>query len=130
MRGNHKVLKIKRKALTDLFCVRPEMTPGTLPRIIFLLVAPAACSAERDTQVRGGQKHWWTRGEGQDSSTQEAACCRFLRFMEEMPLPVFPAKHTLCVTHVQTSRSPSERSGAPDQYRHQGTTRPSSPNFF
>ncbi|XP_030352076.1 translation initiation factor IF-2-like [Strigops habroptila] len=28
------------------------MTPGTLPRIIFLLVAPAACSAERDTQHR------------------------------------------------------------------------------
>lgn len=46
------MLKIKRKALTDRFCARPEMTPGIRPRIIFLLVAPAA-TAEKDTRAVG-----------------------------------------------------------------------------
>jgi len=56
-RGNHKVLKIWRKALTDRFCARPGMTPGTPPRIIFLLVAPAARSltADKDTWLVGGE---------------------------------------------------------------------------
>lgn len=70
MRRNHKVLKIRRKALTDRFCSRPEMTLGTPPRIIFLLVAPAACSltAEKDTGVVGGHGHRWAGWEEQDAS--------------------------------------------------------------
>lgn len=97
-REPQKVLKIKRKALTDRFCARPEMTPGTRPRIIFLLVAPAANSAtaEKDTRAVGGPDQRWMGREEQDASTQEAALGPFLRFMEAMPLSGFPAKHTLC----------------------------------
>lgn len=74
------------------------MTPGTRPRIIFLLVAPTPYSptAEKDTRAVGGPDRRWTRREEQDASTQEAARGPFLRFMEAMPLSGFPAKHTLC----------------------------------
>lgn len=63
MRGNYKVLKIRRKALTDGLCVRPEMTPGTPPRIIFFLIAPAACSCtvEKGAGVVGGRDCGWRR---------------------------------------------------------------------
>lgn len=110
-RGNHKVLKIRRKALTDRFCARPEMTPGTPPRIIFLLVAPAACSlsAEKDTRVVGGWDHRWTGWE-------EAH--RWLpRFVEAMPLSGFPAKHGSCHP-CPDQQLPIRKEQSPDQYRH------------
>lgn len=91
------------------------MTPGTPPRIIFLLVAPAACSltAGKDTWVEGGRDCWGTGREKQDAA-QEAARHRLPRLTAAMPLSGFPAS-THCVIHVLTSSTPSEQGRAPDQ---------------